>query len=178
MSKVSFQYLNLKPINQINLQIACTFTVWSLDVGGNALGNSVLTRALCSFTPCAYTVMYSSGIWYECHLRCWQNWGIKLLYFSLYIYLYIQLFLFPTHAQKHTYCEKHCWDSHIGTNTHSVDLFHAPTITCYLLKTADTYYRWSSCASYVKDVSVPLLCISAMDDPVCTAEAIPWDECR
>lgn len=44
--------------------------------------------------------------------------------------------------------------------------------------TADTYYRWSSCASYVKNVSVPLLCISSMDDPVCTAEAIPWDECR
>ncbi|CAL5444100.1 unnamed protein product [Camellia sinensis] len=25
---------------------------------------------------------------------------------------------------------------------------------------------------------VPLLCISALDDPVCTREAIPWDECR
>ncbi|XP_017244932.1 uncharacterized protein LOC108216628 isoform X1 [Daucus carota subsp. sativus] len=46
------------------------------------------------------------------------------------------------------------------------------------IETADTYYRWSSCASYVKGVSVPLLSISSMDDPVCTAEAIPWDECR
>lgn len=51
-------------------------------------------------------------------------------------------------------------------------------ITLSLLKTADTYYRWSSCASNVKDISIPLLCISSLDDPVCTAEAIPWDECR
>ncbi|KAL5715702.1 hypothetical protein ACHQM5_017489 [Ranunculus cassubicifolius] len=27
-------------------------------------------------------------------------------------------------------------------------------------------------------LTVPLLCISALDDPVCTREAIPWDECR
>ncbi|WOG97334.1 hypothetical protein DCAR_0416674 [Daucus carota subsp. sativus] len=46
------------------------------------------------------------------------------------------------------------------------------------IETADTYYRWSSCASNVKDISIPLLCISSLDDPVCTAEAIPWDECR
>lgn len=95
---------------------------------------------------------------------------------SLFIYIYISnsfSFLFMhkiTHIAKNT--------AGIGTDTHSVILFHAPVITCYLLKTADTYYRWSSCASYVKDVSVPLLCISSMDDPVCTAEAIPWDECR
>ena len=25
---------------------------------------------------------------------------------------------------------------------------------------------------------MPLLCVSALDDPVCTREAIPWDECR
>ncbi|XP_050214365.1 embryogenesis-associated protein EMB8 isoform X2 [Mercurialis annua] len=45
-------------------------------------------------------------------------------------------------------------------------------------KTADTYYRRCSSSAYVPDVSVPLLCISALDDPVCTREAIPWDECR
>lgn len=28
------------------------------------------------------------------------------------------------------------------------------------------------------NVSVPLLCISALDDPLCTKEAIPLDECR
>lgn len=70
------------------------------------------------------------------------------------------------------------FSAEIGTDTHSNVLFHAPMITYYLFKTADTYYRWSSCASYVKGVSVPLLSISSMDDPVCTAEAIPWDECR
>ncbi|CAE5967905.1 unnamed protein product [Arabidopsis arenosa] len=43
--------------------------------------------------------------------------------------------------------------------------------------TTDTYYRRSSSAQYVGNVSVPLLCTSALDDPVCNREAIPWDEC-
>lgn len=47
-----------------------------------------------------------------------------------------------------------------------------------LPQTVDTYYRRCSSANYVGNVSVPLLCISALDDPLCTAEAIPWDECR
>lgn len=52
--------------------------------------------------------------------------------------------------------------------------------TCLVGKfeTVDTYYRRCSSANYVGNVSVPLLCISALDDPLCTAEAIPWDECR
>lgn len=45
-------------------------------------------------------------------------------------------------------------------------------------ETVDTYYRCASSVNYVQNVSVPLLCISALDDPVCTREAIPWDECR
>ncbi|CAA7051706.1 unnamed protein product [Microthlaspi erraticum] len=45
-------------------------------------------------------------------------------------------------------------------------------------ETTDTYYRHSSSAQYVGNVAIPLLCISALDDPVCTKEAIPWDECR
>ncbi|GAV60444.1 Abhydrolase_6 domain-containing protein, partial [Cephalotus follicularis] len=52
--------------------------------------------------------------------------------------------------------------------------------TCLVSKfeTVDTYYRRCSSSSYVGNVAVPLLCISALDDPVCTSEAIPWDECR
>ncbi|GAY39639.1 hypothetical protein CUMW_045960 [Citrus unshiu] len=45
-------------------------------------------------------------------------------------------------------------------------------------KTVDTYYRNCSSSTYVGNVSIPLLCISSLDDPVCTVEAIPWDECR
>lgn len=45
-------------------------------------------------------------------------------------------------------------------------------------ETVDTYYRRCSSASYVRNVSIPLLCISSLDDPLCTKEAIPWDECR
>lgn len=45
-------------------------------------------------------------------------------------------------------------------------------------QTVDTYYRKNSSAYYLQSVSIPLFCISALDDPVCTKEAIPWDECR
>ncbi|CAN0880648.1 Embryogenesis-associated protein EMB8 [Linum grandiflorum] len=45
-------------------------------------------------------------------------------------------------------------------------------------ETVDTYYRRSSSVHHVGNVAVPLLCISALDDPVCTKESIPWDECR
>ncbi|KVH88550.1 putative AB-hydrolase YheT [Cynara cardunculus var. scolymus] len=52
--------------------------------------------------------------------------------------------------------------------------------TCLVWKfdTADIYYRESSCADYVGRIKVPLLCISALDDPVCTKDALVWDECK
>ncbi|KAF8404207.1 hypothetical protein HHK36_009090 [Tetracentron sinense] len=52
--------------------------------------------------------------------------------------------------------------------------------TCLVGKyeTVDTFYRHCSSTSFVGNVSVPLLCINALDDPVCSREAIPWDECR
>ncbi|GFP81347.1 embryogenesis-associated protein emb8 [Phtheirospermum japonicum] len=45
-------------------------------------------------------------------------------------------------------------------------------------ETVDTYYRRCSSSSFIGQVSVPLLCISALDDPLCSREVIPWDECR
>ncbi|KAH1191393.1 Embryogenesis-associated protein EMB8 [Glycine max] len=45
-------------------------------------------------------------------------------------------------------------------------------------ESVDTFYRRCSSSTYVQSVSVPLLCISALDDPICTTEAIPWDECK
>ncbi|CAK9211076.1 unnamed protein product [Sphagnum troendelagicum] len=44
-------------------------------------------------------------------------------------------------------------------------------------ETVDTYYRHCSSAYYLANVAVPLLCFNSLDDPVCTKEAIPWDEC-
>ncbi|PWZ31739.1 Embryogenesis-associated protein EMB8 [Zea mays] len=55
---------------------------------------------------------------------------------------------------------------------------HHATCVVSRYETVDTYYRRCSSASYVGNVSVPLLCINALDDPLCTREAIPWDECR
>ncbi|CAK9870129.1 unnamed protein product [Sphagnum jensenii] len=43
-------------------------------------------------------------------------------------------------------------------------------------ETVDTYYRHCSSAYYLANVAVPLLCFNSLDDPVCTKEAIPWDE--
>nr|CAB3478965.1 unnamed protein product [Digitaria exilis] len=55
---------------------------------------------------------------------------------------------------------------------------HHATCVVARYETVDTYYRRCSSASFVGNVSVPLLCINALDDPLCTREAIPWDECR
>ncbi|RAL44270.1 hypothetical protein DM860_015630 [Cuscuta australis] len=69
------------------------------------------------------------------------------------------------------------WDGIVKSRTIRDFDTHA---TCLVGKfeTVDSYYRHSSSSPYLGLVSVPLLCISALDDPVCTAEAIPWDECR
>ncbi|KAI3810387.1 hypothetical protein L1987_19999 [Smallanthus sonchifolius] len=45
-------------------------------------------------------------------------------------------------------------------------------------ETVDTFHRWASSVRLLTNVKVPLICINAIDDPVCTYEAIPWDECR
>nr|AHF21578.1 late embryogenesis abundant protein [Tamarix hispida] len=60
------------------------------------------------------------------------------------------------------------------------DFDHHATCIVGKYETVDTYYRNRRCssASYIGNVAVPLLCISALDDPLCTKEAIPWDECR
>ncbi|KAJ8493436.1 hypothetical protein OPV22_015157 [Ensete ventricosum] len=52
--------------------------------------------------------------------------------------------------------------------------------TCLVGKfeTVDTFYRCCSSVNFTGNIVVPLLCISALDDPLCTREAIPWDECR
>ncbi|KAE8709267.1 ATP phosphoribosyltransferase 1 [Hibiscus syriacus] len=52
------------------------------------------------------------------------------------------------------------------------------SLSCPVLQIVNALKRRSSSINYVEHVSVPLLCISALDDPVCTSEAIPWDECR
>ncbi|PWA47166.1 serine aminopeptidase, S33, Alpha/Beta hydrolase fold protein [Artemisia annua] len=44
-------------------------------------------------------------------------------------------------------------------------------------ETVDTFHRWASSGRLVTSVTVPLLCINAIDDPVSTYEAIPYDEC-
>ncbi|XP_077248793.1 uncharacterized protein LOC143888304 [Tasmannia lanceolata] len=58
------------------------------------------------------------------------------------------------------------------------DFDHYATCLVGKFETVDAYYRHCSSASFVENVSVPLLCISALDDPLCTREAIPLDECR
>ncbi len=41
----------------------------------------------------------------------------------------------------------------------------------------DDYYRAASCDQWLCHVKVPLLCLSAMDDPICVSSALPFDQC-
>ncbi|CAL8989869.1 unnamed protein product [Prunus brigantina] len=79
------------------------------------------------------------------------------------------------YSQLHQHCYSRLanWDGKIRCIRH----YHA---TCDVGKfeTVDTFYRRTSSSIYVCNVCTPLLCISALDDPICTREAIPWDECR
>ncbi|KAL3651536.1 hypothetical protein CASFOL_004538 [Castilleja foliolosa] len=58
------------------------------------------------------------------------------------------------------------------------DFDDAATRVLANFETVDTYYRRCSSTNLIGGVMVPLLCISSLDDPICTGEAIPWDECR
>ncbi|OQS03902.1 serine protease family S33 [Thraustotheca clavata] len=39
-------------------------------------------------------------------------------------------------------------------------------------------YRDASSTAYIKDIAIPMLCVSSDDDPICTNTAIPYNECR
>ncbi len=43
---------------------------------------------------------------------------------------------------------------------------------------ADEYYRNVSCVNEMKNINVPLLCISAKDDQICFEESIPYDDIK
>ncbi|EQC41181.1 hypothetical protein SDRG_01157 [Saprolegnia diclina VS20] len=39
-------------------------------------------------------------------------------------------------------------------------------------------YRDASSTAYIKDIAIPMLCVSSDDDPICTNSAIPYKECQ
>eukprot|EP00252_Welwitschia_mirabilis_P019910 TRINITY_DN4732_c0_g1_i1.p1 TRINITY_DN4732_c0_g1~~TRINITY_DN4732_c0_g1_i1.p1 ORF type:complete len:673 (-),score=111.87 TRINITY_DN4732_c0_g1_i1:14-2032(-) len=83
------------------------------------------------------------------------------------------------YAQMHQNTVGHYTDWECIKKSRSVrDFDHYFTIRLGKFETVDTYYRKCSSAHYISNISVPLLCINVLDDPVCTKEAIPWDECR
>ena len=45
-------------------------------------------------------------------------------------------------------------------------------------RSVDVYYRDSSSSSRLRGVGVPLLCLSALDDPISVGDAVPFDEFR
>ncbi|KAM0863076.1 hypothetical protein ACQ4PT_044840 [Festuca glaucescens] len=69
------------------------------------------------------------------------------------------------------------WEA-ITTSRSTREFDHHATCVVAKYETVDTFYRRCSSVNYIGTVSVPLLCISALDDPLCTREAIPWDECK
>ncbi|CAG8488913.1 1534_t:CDS:2 [Paraglomus brasilianum] len=44
--------------------------------------------------------------------------------------------------------------------------------------TVNDYYRDASSCRFITKVRIPLLCLTAEDDPISTCEVIPYDECR
>ncbi|XP_057977035.1 embryogenesis-associated protein EMB8-like isoform X3 [Malania oleifera] len=88
-------------------------------------------------------------------------------------------FALKSHAQqfKSIYSRLANWEGIMKAHSLRDFDYHA---TCPIgnIRTVDTYYRHSSSVNFVGNVAVPLLCLNTLDDPVCTSEAIPWDECR
>ncbi|ETW03517.1 hypothetical protein H310_04958 [Aphanomyces invadans] len=57
------------------------------------------------------------------------------------------------------------------------DVDHAMTLKVFGYKSVVEYYRDCSSAPYLPHVRIPLLCLSAKDDPVCVSTAIPVEDC-
>ncbi|KAF0683106.1 Aste57867_24794 [Aphanomyces stellatus] len=57
------------------------------------------------------------------------------------------------------------------------DVDHLMTLKVFGYKSVSEYYRDCSSTPYIQHVRIPLLCLSAKDDPVCVHSAIPIDDC-
>ncbi|OBZ89130.1 hypothetical protein A0J61_02831 [Choanephora cucurbitarum] len=58
------------------------------------------------------------------------------------------------------------------------DFDDACTRRMFGFSTVDNYYRDASSCRFVEHVKVPLLCMNALDDPIASAECIPYDEIK
>ncbi|CAG8485962.1 6434_t:CDS:2, partial [Gigaspora rosea] len=64
-----------------------------------------------------------------------------------------------------------------GISSRSIREFDSRiTSKCFGYETVDHYYRDASSYFYVTKVRVPLLCLNAEDDPIVSAECLPFDE--
>jgi predicted alpha/beta-fold hydrolase len=64
-------------------------------------------------------------------------------------------------------------------NIHTLrDLDSAITAKVFGYRSCDDYYRDSSTANRMHEICVPTLLISALDDPVCDRDAIPYEEVK
>ena len=61
--------------------------------------------------------------------------------------------------------------------TNSTEYDERCTRRAFGYPTVDAYFRDAGCAQRLMDVRVPLVCLTALDDPVAPSEAVPWDEC-
>ena len=68
-------------------------------------------------------------------------------------------------------------DTDFILNTNQIkDFDDFVTVKLFNFKSADDYYRNVSCVNDMKNINIPLLCISAKDDQICFKEAIPFDD--
>ena len=70
-------------------------------------------------------------------------------------------------------------DTDFILNTNQIkDFDDFVTAKLFNFKSADDYYRNVSCVNDMKNINIPLLCISAKDDQICFKEAIPFDDIK
>ena len=70
-------------------------------------------------------------------------------------------------------------DANYILNTNQIkDFDDLVTAKLFGYKSADDYYRNISCVLDMKNINIPLLCISAKDDQICFKEAIPYDDIK
>ncbi|KAJ1340235.1 hypothetical protein BSLG_005121 [Batrachochytrium salamandrivorans] len=58
-----------------------------------------------------------------------------------------------------------------------VDFDEACTRRAFNYHTVEEYYRQASSAQYIPSIAIPMLMLSACDDPVANFEVLPWREC-
>ena len=89
------------------------------------------------------------------------------------------MFLQKVVAKSKKNFEKYNINADFILNTNQIkDFDDYVTANIFGFMGADDYYRNVSCVHEMKNINIPLLCISSKDDQICFKEAIPYDDIK